>query len=164
MAKLQRIGLPGSGGLRYKDVMPFIRLTATLALTFALISSAAMAAEPAPLAIQGYDPVAYFALQRATPGVEQFEYEWDEHRWQFSSAEHRDLFKVDPVRYAPQFANFCAVALARGEVREANPEYWLISDGKLYLFGKPIGPDLFRKDLKHNIERANEHRSMLPKS
>ena len=115
-----------------------------------------------PLAIKGYDPVAYFTLQRATPGVAQFEYHWDEHRWQFSSAQHRDVFKADPVRYAPQFANFCAVALARGEVREANPEYWLISDGKLYLFGKPAGPDLFRKQLNLNIERANEHRPMLP--
>jgi hypothetical protein len=120
------------------------------------------AGDPAAIAIRGYDPVAYFTLQRATPGVAQFEYDWDEHRWRFSSAQHRDLFKADPVRYAPQFSNFCAVALARGEVHEANPEYWLISDGKLYLFGKSIGPGLFRKNLQQNIERANEHRSMLP--
>jgi YHS domain-containing protein len=153
----------GTSSLRYKAHMPFTR-RASLAFAFALISSAVMAGEPAPLAIKGYDPVAYFAQQRATPGVAQFEYEWDEHRWHFSSAENRDLFKVDPVRYAPQFANFCAVALARGELHEANPEYWLISDGKLYLFGKPYGPEVFRKDLKRNIERANEHRSMLPKT
>ena len=121
------------------------------------------AAEPAPLAIQGYDPVAYFTLQRATPGVAQLSYDWDEHHWQFSSAHHRTLFVADPVRYAPQFANFCAVALARGELLPANPEYWLISDGKLYLFGKPAGPDLFRRHLKQNIEQANQHRSLLPR-
>ncbi len=132
------------------------------ALTAALVSSAATAADPTPIAIQGYDAVAYFTLQRATPGVAQYEYDWDEHRWQFSTAQHRDLFRADPVRYAPQFANFCAVALARGEVLQANPEYWLISDGKLYLFGKAKGPDLFRQDLKNNIERANQHRAMLP--
>jgi len=142
--------------------MLLMRLTATLAFALALTSPAGVAAEPAPIAIRGYDPVAYFTQQRATPGVAQFEYDWDEHRWQFSSAQHRDLFKADPVRYAPQFANFCAVALARGEVLQANPEYWLISDGKLYLFGKAKGPDLFRQDLKRNIERANEHRSLLP--
>ena len=127
-----------------------------------ILLGSAHAGETIPPAIQGYDPVAYFTLQRATPGIAQFEYDWDEHRWQFASAKHRDLFIADPVRYAPQFANFCAVALARGEVLQANPEYWLISDGKLYLFGKPKGPDLFRKDLELNIERANEHRSMLP--
>jgi hypothetical protein len=139
-------------------------LPLALGVLLCVLPSRPVLAAPAasPLAIKGYDPVAYFTLQRATPGVAQFEYHWDEHRWQFSSAQNRDLFKADPVRYAPQFANFCAVALARGEVREANPEYWLISDGKLYLFGKTAGPDVFRKQLKLNIERANEHRPMLP--
>ncbi len=122
-------------------------------------------ADPAtPLGIKGYDPVAYFTMQRATPGSARFEYQWDEHVWRFASAAHRDLFKADPVRYAPQFANFCAVALARGEVREANPEYWLISDGKLYLFGKSVGPEIFRKELAGSIERAEHNRGLLPKT
>jgi len=101
-------------------------------------------------------------MQRATPGVAQFEYEWDEHRWQFANAKHRDLFKADPVRYAPQFEAFCAVSLARGEVHEASPEYWLIIDDKLYLFGKAIGPELFRKDYKAMLEQANHNRGLLP--
>ena len=126
-----------------------------------LMAAAAEAAPTLRLGIKGYDPVAYFTLQRATPGRPQFEYSWDEHVWRFASAEHRELFMADPVRYAPQFANFCAVALARGEVREANPEYWLISDGKLYLFGKPYGPDLFRKELGKNVERARHNRELL---
>jgi len=127
------------------------------------VCALAVSAEPGPLAIKGYDPVAYFTQQRATPGQAEFEYRWDEQRWLFSTAKHRDLFKADPVKYAPQFANFCAVALSRGEVREANPEYWLISDGKLYLFGKPAGPDLFRKELDVNRERADQNRALLPK-
>ena len=127
-----------------------------------LVSAPLTAAEPGTLAIKGYDPVAYCALQRATPGAPQFVHDWDEPRWQVSSAKHRDLFKADPVRYAPQFANFCAVALSRGEVKEANPEYWLISDGRLYLFGKSIGPELFRKDLAGSIERAQHNRGLLP--
>ena len=49
---------------------------------------------------------------------EAFAYEWDEQRYFFARAEHRDMFKVDPVRYAPQFANYCAVALTRGELDE----------------------------------------------
>src|SRR4051812_16100623 len=125
------------------------------------VADAADAPTTLRLGIKGYDPVAYFTLQRATPGQPQFEYSWDEHVWRFASAQHRELFKADPVRYAPQFANFCAVALARGEVREANPEYWLISEGKLYLFGKSYGPDLFRKELNQNIERARQNRQLL---
>ena len=134
------------------------------ALALLLLCATAQAAPPPvkPVAIKGYDPVAYFTLQRATPGDATLTWEWDEHVWQFSTTRHRDLFKADPVKYAPQFNNFCAVALARGEVKEANPEYWLISDGRLYLFGKPFGPDLFRQHLGENIERANRNRGLLP--
>ena len=129
----------------------------------ALLCGLAAASSDSPLAIKGYDPVAYFTLQRATPGVAQFAYEWDEHRWQFANAKHRDLFKADPVRYAPQFEAYCAVSLARGEIHEASPEYWLIIDDKLYLFGKAIGPALFRKDYKAMVEQANRNRGLLPK-
>ena len=124
------------------------------------------AAEQAPLAIKGYDPVAYFTLCTGCPptrGLPEIEYEWDEHRYHFSSLENRELFKADPVRYAPQFGDFCAMALALGERDEANPEYWLISNGKLYIFGKPppLGPVLFQQDLAGNIARANQNRALI---
>lgn len=119
-----------------------------------------LAAEPA-LAIKGYDPVAYFTLQKATPGDARYSLDWDEHRWQFASPQHRDLFKADPARYAPQFASFCAVALSRGELKPANPEYWLISEGKLYLFGKSAGPTLFRKNLGENLEKARQNSALI---
>ena len=52
------------------------------------------------------------------------------------------------------------MALAEGELVEANPEYWLISEGKLYIFGKPAptGPELFQQDLAGNIAKANQNR------
>jgi hypothetical protein len=120
-----------------------------------------IAAVNAPLAIKGYDPVAYFTDGKPVPGLPEIEYEWDEHRYRFARAEHRELFKADPVRYAPQFANFCAVSLARGELVEAEPENWLISDGKLYIFGKAYGPRLFQQDLAANIGKANENRPLI---
>ena len=122
------------------------------------------AQEKVPLAIKGYDPVAYFTLGKPTPGLPEIEYEWDEHVWRFSNPEDRELFKGDPVRYAPQFGNYCAMALAKGEIVVADPENWLISDGKLYVFGKraPAGPDLFQKDLAANIAKANQNRPILP--
>ncbi len=121
------------------------------------------ATEKAPLAIKGYDPVAYFTDGKPTRGLPEFEYEWDEHRYRFFRAEHRELFKADPVRYAPQFADFCAMSLAQREIVEADPENWLISDGKLYLFGKSIGPDLFQKDLAANVAHANQNRDLIQK-
>jgi hypothetical protein len=123
-------------------------------------------AEILPLAIRGYDPVAYFVLGMPARGVPEFELEWDEQRYRFASAEHRAIFKNAPMQYAPQFGNFCAMALSRGELDEANPENWLISEGKLYIFGKaaPMGPSLFQQDLAGNIARSNENRELtLPR-
>lgn len=122
-------------------------------------------ARDVPLAIKGYDPVAYFTDGKPVLGLAEFEYEWDELRYRFHSAAHRDLFKADPVRYAPQFGNFCAMALSKGDIVVADPENWLISDGKLYVFGKPApaGPVLFQKDLAGNITKANQNRGLLRK-
>ncbi len=135
-------------------------LVAAPALAASMLS---VAAESIPLAIKGYDPVAYFTDAKPTVGLATVEYEWDEHRYRFSSPEHRELFKADPVRYAPQFANFCAISLSRGKVVVANPEYWLISENKLYIFGKPAGPKLFQQNLAANIAKANQNRPLLPK-
>jgi hypothetical protein len=139
-----------------------IRLILLVAASFAAMPPS-FASEKAPLAIKGYDPVAYFTLGKPALGLSEIEYEWDEHRYRFSRAEHRELFKADPVRYAPQFANFCAMALTRGEIHEANPEYWLISDGKLYIFGMATGPERFRRSLTENLLKASENRPLLPK-
>ena len=118
-------------------------------------------AQDVPLAIKGYDPVAYFVDGRPVRGLPEIEYEWDERRYRFSSAQHRDRFRADPVRYAPQFANFCAMSLAHGELVEADPESWLINADKLYIFGKREGPDLFRQNLARNIAEANQNRPLI---
>jgi hypothetical protein len=130
--------------------------------TLFAMASWSLAAEKPPLAIKGYDPVAYFTDGRPVRGLPDIEYEWDDHRYRFSRAEHRELFKADPVRYAPQFENFCAMALSKGELVEADPENWLISGGKLYIFGKPGGPELFQKNLSENVYKANQNRALVP--
>jgi hypothetical protein len=145
---------------RWSVICALVLLTAC-----ALFASAgrSIAAE-AQLAIKGYDPVAYFMDGKPTPGRPELQYEWDEHVWRFATAEHRDLFRADPVRYAPQFGNYCAMALSKGEVVIADPENWLVNAGRLYVFGKPApaGPALFGQNLEENIAKANQSRSVLP--
>jgi YHS domain-containing protein len=36
-------------------------------------------------------------------GKKEFSYQWKDAKWYFKSAENRDLFAADPLRYAPQF-------------------------------------------------------------
>jgi len=143
-----------------------VHIVALAAAAFSTLGTPSAIAEDVPLAIKGYDPVAYFTLGKPTKGAPEFAYDWDDHRYLFVNAENRDRFKADPVHYAPQFGNYCAMALAKGQIVVANPENWLISDGKLYVFGSPApaGPVLFEKDLSANIVKANQNRTIVPKN
>ncbi len=39
-------------------------------------------------------------------------------RYRFVSSRHRELFRADPDKYAPQFGGQCAMNLANGNLRE----------------------------------------------
>lgn len=86
------------------------------------------------IAINGYDPVAYFQLNKATVGNKAITYKWNNVDWQFSSTEHLELFKETPEKYAPQFGGYCAAAVSIGLTAKVDPKSWHIEDGKLYLF------------------------------
>jgi len=107
-----------------------------------LLGFAALAWSPAlgaqRLGLKGYDPVAYFTLGKPTQGKADFEAEFDGATYRFASAEHRDRFRSDPDRYAPQFAGACAGGVSMGMKIEANPENFLIVDGKLFVFTTPV--------------------------
>lgn len=85
------------------------------------------------IAINGYDPVAYFTEGRPVEGSAEFSAEWKGAPWHFSSAENRDLFLSDPEHYAPQYGGWCAFAMAQGAFATTVPEAWTVKDDKLYL-------------------------------
>src|SRR5215831_17966827 len=120
-------------------------------------SFTALATEESPLAMKGYDPVAYFTEKRAMVGDPQYQHEWDGHRYRFASAKHLELFKADPERYLPQYSTWCAAALSQGFKVPGNPEYWLVVDGRLYLFSKPIGPERMKADPVVMKTKADEN-------
>jgi YHS domain-containing protein len=87
------------------------------------------------LAIQGYDPVAYFTLHQAVEGNKQYTETVDGVKYYFSSASNKNLFLKDPKKYEPQYGGWCAYAMgATNEKVEIDPETFKIVDGKLYLF------------------------------
>ena len=87
------------------------------------------------VALEGYDPVAYFKQAKATEGKKEFETTVDGVKYLFSSAQNAMLFKADPAKYRPQYGGWCAYAMgATGEKVEIDPETFKIIDGKLYLF------------------------------
>jgi YHS domain-containing protein len=87
------------------------------------------------LAIQGYDPVAYFTAHKAIKGKKEFAQKMEGVTWYFSSASNRDEFARNHSTYEPQYGGWCAYAMGEtGEKVEIDPETFKISDGKLYLF------------------------------
>ena len=58
------------------------------------------------LAIKGYDPVAYFTMGKPVKGEKDFEIDWKGAKWRFSSAEHLNLFRVEPEKYAPRYGGY----------------------------------------------------------
>ena len=117
-------------------------------------------AEPR-LGLKGYDPVAYFTDGRPVQGKEEFEYAWDEVRYRFATDEHLSMFKDDPDRYVPQFAGSCAMGMSKGQKVEANPQNWLISDGRLFVFYATSGPAQFQADSKALAAAADQHWQLL---
>jgi YHS domain-containing protein len=113
------------------------------------------------LALKGYDPVAYFTEKRPIVGNPQYQHEWDGAIYRFASAEHLELFKVDPDRYLPQYNTWCAASVAKGVKVQGNPEWWLVVDGRLYLFGGPMGPGVMRADAAAMKSQADENWSKV---
>jgi hypothetical protein len=135
--------------LSRRNVLPV--MTAALLLTMTFPGSLAWAqvsgqTDTPRLALKGYDTVAYFTEGRPTLGKSEFEYAWDEVRYRFASAQHMTLFRAEPDRYAPQFAGYCAGGMSMGMKVEANPENWLVHDGRLFVFRTPAAQARFQAD------------------
>ena len=87
------------------------------------------------VAIQGYDPVAYFIQRKAVKGKKDLAQVKDGVTYYFSTASNKELFLKDVATYEPQYGGWCAYAMGNtGEKVEIDPETFKILDGKLYLF------------------------------
>jgi YHS domain-containing protein len=83
----------------------------------------------------GYDFVAYHSDNKAVKGSKEFTHVTNGVKYQFASAEHKNLFKSNPEKYLPVCDGYCAWGVAEKEVKvPVNPESFKVIDGKLYLF------------------------------
>lgn len=136
----------------------------TLRLAVALLLSAtAAAAALAPvnrtlfggLAIDGYDPVAYFLDGRPAEGRKEYSFAWRGATWRFASAAHRDLFASRPEAYAPQYGGYCAWAVSQGYTAGIDPAAWTIHDGKLYLNYDLEVQERWRRDVPGHVAKGD---------
>jgi YHS domain-containing protein len=109
------------------------------------------------LALQGYDPVAYFTMSRPTPGDAKFRSTYKGATYQFASASHKTMFDADPSKYEPQFGGFCGYAASIDKVSPIGVEYWEILDGRLVLQHNQKAWDLWHKDVPGNLVKADRN-------
>ena len=130
-------------------------LVATLALPLAAQTKTLLNLDKAGLAIQGYDPVAFFTDGKPVKGKPEFPARHNGALYYFASKEQRDLFKAEPMKYEPAFGGYCAYGVSRNRLIEIDVEAFQILEGKLLLqYSKGVRDD-FNKDTKGNLSKAN---------
>ncbi len=90
------------------------------------------------LALKGADPVSYFTDEVYGPvrGRRKFSLVHEGVKYRFESARNMRLFGRSPSRFEPAYGGWCAYSMARGRKETANPGYWRITDGRLYVFAR----------------------------
>ena len=125
-----------------------------------LAGAPAAAAEPpvfqsGGIAINGYDPVAYFTEGRPVEGSEDHVSQWDGATVRFASAENKALFDADPEAYAPRYGGYCAYAVSKGYTASTDPAAWSIYEGRLYLNYSRSVRALWALDKSGHVARAD---------
>ncbi len=111
----------------------------------------------APLAMHGYDPVAYFTQDRPMRGLDAFAHVHEGVAYRFTSEAHLEAFKADPERYLPQYGGFCAFGVSVGKKFDGDPHLWKVEDGKLYLNVNEQVYASFLKDVDGTVKKADNN-------
>lgn len=109
------------------------------------------------VAVQGYDPVAYFKDGKPVKGSKSFYAEHNGAVFRFANAANRDAFISDPEMYAPQYGGYCAWAVSQGYHAKGDAKFWKIVDGKLYLNYNGSVQEKWESDIPGFIRDGNEN-------
>jgi YHS domain-containing protein len=113
------------------------------------------------LALQGYDPVGFFAENKPVKGRPEFKSTYMGVTYLFASAENKARFENEPAKYEPAFGGFCAYGVSRNKLVQIDPEAFQIVDGRLLLqYSKGVQRD-FNKDVQGNLAKAKANWPVL---
>lgn len=84
--------------------------------------------------IQGFCPVAYFAVGEALEGNKEFSATHNDKLYYFVSEEARQEFEKNPDKYIPAYGGNCAFGMSIEKEFKVCPRNFKIINDKLYLF------------------------------
>jgi YHS domain-containing protein len=111
----------------------------------------------AGVALQGYDPVAYFTDGKPTPGDPRHRSLYRDAVYYFSSAEHKRLFDAEPARYEPAYGGYCGYAASIDRLSPISPEFFDLVDGRLVLQHNAKAYRLWHEDVAKSLASADRN-------
>lgn len=117
---------------KFKTLLSGVALSVAMA-TSALAAGVELNASSTGLAMQGYDPVAYFTDGAPAKGSYKITALFNDATYRFSSEENKAQFEANPEAYLPAYGGYCAFGTAMGFKFDGDPNHWKIVDNKLYL-------------------------------
>lgn len=121
----------------------------------ALSAGVELNASSTGLALQGYDPVAYFTMGEPTKGDWKITATFNEATYRFANEEHKAAFEADPEAFLPQYGGYCAFGAAMGFKFDGDPNYWRVVDGELFLNISESIQERWSTDIPGFIDKAD---------
>ena len=109
------------------------------------------------VAVQGYDPVAFFTDNQPVKGKPDLVAKRDGAIYFFATKEHRSLFLKTPAKYEPAYGGYCAYGVSRNRLVDIDVDAFQVVDGRLLLqYSKGVRDD-FNADAKANLAKAESN-------
>ena len=106
------------------------------------------------IALQAYDPVAFFTDHKPVKGSPFIPAEHAGNTYLFASEEHKAEFLRQPDKYLPAYGGYCTFGVSIGKLLPVEIDTWEIIDGRLVLqFSQEI-KKMFAEDKAGNLRKA----------
>jgi YHS domain-containing protein len=115
------------------------------------------------VALDGYDPVAFFSDNKAMNGDPAISAMHNGAKYFLASKENKVKFEADPQKYVPQFGGYCAFGVAVDALFPVDINTWQIKNGKLYLNLNPAVLKMFNEDFQGYVAKAEKNWPSLVK-
>jgi len=131
-----------------------VALIATSACVFAEAKKSRISVDSQGVAIQGYDPVAYFKQNKPIRGLPSNQSVYQGAKFYFASAADKKEFDKNPSKYAPAYGGFCVNTLRKGKLVNGDPNVFFVYKGKLYFCSEKKGAEEFQKNIDQNLDET----------
>src|SRR5260221_13912366 len=129
---------------------------------FAEAKKSKIAVDAQGVAIQGYDPVAYFKQHKPVKGLPKNQSVYQGAKFYFVSAADKKEFDKSPTKYAPTYGGYCANILRKGGVKKGEPHGFFIYKREMYFFSTKTAAEEVEKNIdKKLIEKDDKLRKLF---